>query len=201
MKCADDHFITYCNLHHIIYDAWSVAILKKEVLASYEAFRLDQQSSLPVLNIQYKDYTVWYLQQLSNFAFQHQQVYWTKQLSGELPLLNFPAKQTRPPVKTYNGSTLRTFIAADITRQLKNICFKNNGSLFMVVLATLHSILNRYTGAEDIIIGSPFAARSTDLKTLGFYTNTLPLRNWLEAGDTFDSFFKKARNMRIGGAG
>jgi tyrocidine synthetase III len=196
LKCADDHYILYCNLHHIICDAWSVAILKKEVLTSYEAFRLNQQSSLPALNIQYKDYTVWYLQQLNNNAFLHQQIYWTSQLSGELPLLNFPTRQTRPPVKTYNGSTLRTYISADITRQLKAYAYKNNGSLFMVVLGTLHSLLNRYTGADDIIIGSPFAAREhIDLENqVGFYTNTLPVRNRLEAGDTFDSFFLKIRN-------
>ncbi|WP_298734486.1 amino acid adenylation domain-containing protein [uncultured Chitinophaga sp.] len=193
LQAAPDHYVFYCNMHHIICDAWSIPVLKKEILAAYNAIKADQSPDLPPLEIQYKDYAAWYQQQLRERALLQQQAYWLSQLSGELPVLDFPTRQTRPPVKTYNGATLKTFIGPDVSAQLKTYARNNNGSLFMVVLSALHVILSRYTGADDIIIGSPFAAREhISLKDqVGFYTNTLALRNTLEAGDSFDDFFRK----------
>jgi len=197
LKCADDHYILYCSFHQLICDAESVAILKKEILTSYEAFKKGQSPSLPSLQIQYKDYTIWHLQQLHANAFREQQQYWLQQLGDDLPVLNFPAKQTRPPVKTYNGATLKTYISLAVTAQVKAYAHRNNGSLLTVIAATLHAILSRYTNTGDIIIGCPLSIRKqAGLEDqVGVYTNTVAIRNQLQPGDSFDSFFQQLRKV------
>lgn len=199
LTCAGDQYILYCNFHQLICDTASAAILKREILASYDLFKKGQQPSLPPLHIQYKDYTVWHLQQLHTGAFQGQRQYWLQQLGGDLPVLNFPAKQTRPPVKTYNGATLKTYIPAAVTTQAMAYAHKNNGSLWMVLAATLHAILSRYTNTGDIIVGSLFAIREQASlhDQIGVYTNTLAIRNQLQPGDSFDSFFQQLRKVVV----
>lgn len=195
LQYKDDEYIFYCNLHHIICDAWSITVLKREILISYEAFSQNLKPVLPALRIQYKDYSTWHSQQLKSEAFQKQKAYWIEKCSKEIPVLEFPLKQTRPVVKTYNGQTLKVNFSSHSSALLKAYADQNNASLFMVMLGTLHIMLSRYTGADDIIIGTPVAAREhADLQNqVGFYTNTLAIRNVLEHSDSFDAFFSKVK--------
>jgi amino acid adenylation domain-containing protein len=195
LQYKDDEYIFYCNLHHIICDAWSIPVLKREILTSYEAVSQNIKPALPALRIQYKDYSAWYLEQLNSESLQKQKAYWIEKFSSEIPVLEFPLKQTRPVVKTYNGQTLKTNFSSHTSALLKEYADQNNASLFMVMLGTLHIMLSRYTGAEDIIIGCPVAAREhADLQNqIGFYTNTLAIRNVLEHSDSFDAFFLRVK--------
>ncbi|MFQ6601911.1 amino acid adenylation domain-containing protein [Flavobacterium sp. C3NV] len=195
LQYKDDEYVFYCNLHHIICDAWSIPVLKREILTSYQAFSQNIKPALPALRIQYKDYSAWHLQQLNSESLQKQKAYWREKCSNEIPVLEFPLKQTRPVVKTYNGQTLKTNFSSHTSALLKAYADQNNASLFMVMLGTLHIMLSRYTGADDIIIGTPVAAREhADLQNqVGFYTNTLAIRNVLEHSDSFDAFFSKVK--------
>lgn len=188
-------YIFFCNLHHIICDAWSLPILKKEILSVYQSLNTEKKPELPELRIQYKDYTSWYLKNLQGEFLIKQKEYWLNQFTDEVPALEFPLKNTRFPVKTYNGQTLKTYFGKKQTELIHTYQHQKEGSLYMVMLSTLYIMLSRYTGTDDIVIGSPFAAREhADLKNqIGFYTNTLAIRNKLEKTDTFHSFFAKVK--------
>lgn len=193
----NNKYIFYCNVHHIICDAWSVPILKREIAISHQAFRENKTPSLPTLRIQYKDYAAWYLQQLNSVKLNKQKKYWKGLYRDGIPVLELPLKQGRPSIKTYNGGTLKTYFSDDSAKLLRSYARRNNGSLFMVMLGTLHVMLSKYTGNGDIVIGSPFAAREhLDLQNqIGFYTNTLAIRNTLESEDSFDYFFSKVKHQ------
>lgn len=188
-------FIFFCNLHHIICDAWSIPILKQEILMVYESLCAKETPNLSELRIQYKDYAFWYVNGLQNRLWDRQKKYWLSQFKDEIPVLEFPSKNTRPPVKTYNGQTLRTYFGREESSMIRTYQRQEGGSLYMVILSTLYIMLSRYTGAKDMVIGCPIAAREhMDLKNqIGFYTNTLAMRNQLETIDTFKSFFSKVK--------
>lgn len=191
LKYDTDSYYFFCNVHHIICDAWSLPVLEKEILRVYHALLNGDAPLLPALRIQYKDYTAWSIQNLQKGIFSEQKQYWLNKLSGDLPVLEMPVKENRPPVKTYQGDTLKTYFGSPVVNAIKNYQKEKEASLFMVMLATFHVMLAKYTGNADIIIGSPFAAREhVDLNDqIGFYTNTLALRNRLEKTDSFDTFF------------
>ena len=190
-----DAYIFFCNLHHIVCDAWSIPILKQEILTAYTNLSAGKNLGLPDLRIQYKDYVSWHKNNLESELLAEQKKYWLSQFTEEIPVLEFPLKNTRPPVKTYNGQTLKTYLGKELRGTIRAYQKQKEGSLYMVMLSTLYVMLSRYTGANEFIIGSPFAAREhADLKNqIGFYTNTLALKNQLEKADTFDGFYSKVK--------
>ncbi|KLT71301.1 non-ribosomal peptide synthetase [Flavobacterium sp. ABG] len=191
LKYDNNSYYFSCILHHIICDAWSIPILKSEILTAYKALQTNKVPALEELRIQYKDYTLWNLDNLEGASFLKQKDYWLAKLSTETPVLELPITGTRPPVKTYNGQTLKTYFNTDISNAVSIYQKNQEGSLYMVMLSTLHVMLAKYTGNNDTIIGSPFAAREhIDLHNqIGFYTNTLAIRNKVEQSDSFDTFF------------
>ncbi len=194
-QLPENRVLLHWAMHHIISDAWSLPILQQEIATVLQAYQTGKKPDLQPLRIQYRDYTAWALQQLKSGQLAAQQQYWLQQLQGELPVLAFPLKGIRPPVKTYVGETITTHISEPVGRMMTQYALSHNSTLFTVVLASLHIILNKYTGANDIIIGSPFAAREhPDLKEqIGFYTNTVALRNELKNTDTFHTFFSQVK--------
>ncbi|GAA0710917.1 hypothetical protein GCM10009430_00020 [Aquimarina litoralis] len=199
LQLQDDKYIFYYNMHHIISDGWSVQVLAKDVLTSYEAYIKDEEPLLPRLRIQYKDYAVWHLGQSKKKSFQKNKDYWLEQLQGELPVLEFPSNKKRPPIKTYNGKTITTYISKETSLGLKKYVNEKGGSLFMGILSSLKIMLSRYTGQKDIIVGSPIAAREhVDLTNqIGFYVNTLALRNQIVDGDSFDDVFLRIKKSTL----
>ncbi|SKA48510.1 amino acid adenylation domain-containing protein [Chitinophaga eiseniae] len=191
----ENQLLLHWAMHHIISDAWSLPVLQREITTTVAAYQSGTTPVLPPLRIQYRDYTAWALQQLENGQLASQQQYWLQQLQGELPVLSFPLKSVRPPLKTYQGETIATRIPEEVSRMMTQYALRHNSTLFTVALTSLHIILNKYTGATDIIIGSPFAAREhPDLKEqIGFYTNTVALRNEIKATDTFHTFFSQVK--------
>ncbi|WP_166923724.1 non-ribosomal peptide synthetase [Flavobacterium poyangense] len=191
LKYENNKYHFYCSLHHIICDAWSIPILKSEILTVYTALQTNKVPALQELRIQYKDYTVWSLENLKGESSLKQKTYWLDKLSTETPILELPVTSTRPSVKTYNGQTLKTYFNTNISNAVNAYQKSNEGSLYMVMLTTLHIMLAKYSRTKDTIIGSPFAAREhMDLNNqIGFYTNTLAIRNRIEQSDSFDTFF------------
>lgn len=191
----ENQLLLHWAMHHIISDAWSLPILQQEITTVLQAYQTGTTPGLPPLRIQYRDYTAWALQQLQGEQLASQRQYWLQQLQGELPVLSFPLKGIRPPVKTYQGETITTRIPEQVSRMMTQYALNHSSTLFTVALTSLHIILNKYTGAADIIIGSPFAAREhPDLKEqAGFYTNTVALRNKIKATDTFHTFFSQVK--------
>lgn len=166
-------------IHHIISDGWSMQVLVKELMMYYESLKVGQMPSLVPLGIHYKDYASWQEGQFEHKVLAPQKAYWMDQFEGEIPVLEFPTDYARPAIKTYEGSSTSVVVPQGLVQQLQVLCQENGGTLFMGLLAAVNVVLYRYTGQEDLVVGSPVAGRQhTDLDgQIGFYVNTLALRN------------------------
>jgi amino acid adenylation domain-containing protein len=200
IQLEEDEYVFYWNTHHIISDGWSGQILRRDVFAFYEAFKANTNPDLPVLNIQYRDYSSWQLNQLKSEGFKSHRKFWLSELGGgELPLLDLPTTKQRPRLKTNNGQSLVTYFNSDLTKKIKAFSHERGGTLFMGMLASLNAILYRYTHQKDIIIGSPIAGREhSDLQNqIGYYSNTLALRNNINPQDSFNTLFASVKDNTI----
>ena len=198
-QLEDDKWIFSFTMHHIISDGWSMGILIREVMFYYNAFISDSPDSLlPSLRIQYKDYAVWQEQETKNSLKEHQQ-YWLRQFAGELPILELPTDFVRPLVKTYKGKSLKKMLDVQHSAAIKNIAQSEGATLFMGLVALVNVLLYRYTGQEDIIIGSPIAGREHfELEDqIGFYVNTLALRTRFKGSDSFQELITAIKDSTL----
>ena len=200
LKLNSELNIFYFNMHHIISDGWSMEVLSKDVLGYYEAYRFNKKLSLKELSIQYKDYTLWQLNQIENQNNNNSINYWRDILSGDIPVLNLSENKIRPKVMTHSGDWLGTYIDKDLLAKIKRYSQTNGGSVFTVLLAVLNVLLHKYTSGRDIIIGTSVTGRDhVDLKDqIGFYVNALALRNKIDPEETFDSFYSRLRENTFG---
>lgn len=187
LQLEDDKYIFHCNMHHIISDGWSMDVLIKDVMSYYNAFEKTEEAQLATLPIQYKDFAAWQLEQMESESYQAHKEYWKNQFSGELPVLDFPTNNIRPAIKTSNGQKLTTFINADVTSKLTEFVQAQGGSLFTGLLAVTNIALHKYSSQEEFTIGTPMSGREhKDLENqIGFYVNTLALRNKVEKASDF----------------
>jgi amino acid adenylation domain-containing protein len=195
IRLATDQHLFLFNIHHIVCDAWSQGIMVRELSTLYQAFVKGEGDPLPPLAIHYKDYTAWQNSRLTDAETERHRFYWHKKLAGQLPVLNFPADYPRPPLKTYNAQVFNTTLDLSLVEGLKQLSLKHATSLFMTLVAALKTLLYRYTGQDDIIVGCPIAGREhPDLQDqIGFYVNTLVLRDHVGKEDTFTDVLNKVR--------
>ena len=193
LKKAANSYVLYYNMHHIISDGWSMNVLMDDVLVYYEAYKTNIEPKLSALRIQYKDYATWQLQQLESDKQEEHKSFWLQQLKGNIPLLDLPSEKLRPRVMTYNGRNFGSVISVADTQNLKAYCKDNGGSLFMGIIAVWNVLLSKYTSQNTIILGTPVSGRNhLELENqIGFYVNTLLLKNEVDQQLTFDTFFKK----------
>ncbi|MDO6434613.1 amino acid adenylation domain-containing protein [Flavitalea sp. BT771] len=196
----EDHkwIFTYV-VHHIISDAWSMSILIKELLLLYNAAVQGREHPLLPIKVQYKDYAAWQQQQLQDGSLLSHREYWLKQLDGELPILQLPTDKARRPVNRYKGGKVSRMIAKPVTEAINRLSQEQGGTLFMGLLAAVNTYLYRYTGQQDIIIGSPISGRDhLDLEDqIGLYINTLALRTRFSGKDTYQEVLKNAMYVTL----
>ncbi len=199
LQLSDTQWVFAFAMHHIISDGWSTGILIRELLLYYNAYTRGEYSPLPPLPIQYKDYACWQQQQLHVEGAEQHRKYWLGQLGGELHVLELPTDRPRPAVKTYRGGILHGKIPAALTQRLKAVCQNEKATLFMGLLGVVNAVLYRYTGQQDIIIGSPIAGRQhADLHDqIGLYINTLALRTRFAAGDSYRQLLRTVRDVTL----
>jgi len=192
-----ENYILVNVFHHIIIDGWSKGILFKELSKFYQAFLSNSTVDLPELPIQYADFAVWQRQWLQGEILENQLNYWKKQLTGAPPLLELPTDKPRPATANFRGHSISFQIDSELTEKLKLLSQKSGVTLFMTLLAALNTLLFRYSGQDDILIGTPTANRNRqEIEPLiGFFVNTLVLRNSLEGNPTFSGLLQQARNV------
>src|SRR5690606_19365535 len=158
-------------------------------------------TELAPLRIQYKDYAVWQQQELKDDRLESHRTYWKEQFSGELPILELPTDRVRPAIKTYEGGVVRRELSLDQTEGLRSLVQSEGGTLFMGLVALLKALLYRYTGQEDIIVGTPIAGRDhIDLEDqIGFYVNTLALRTQFNGGMSYVELLREVKGVTLGG--
>jgi len=198
-QATDTKWVFSYVMHHIISDGWSMDVLLKELMQLYNASVQQISAPLQPLDIQYKDYAVWQQQQLSDEKLVQHKDYWLKQFSGELPVLGLPLDRVRPAIKSYNGASITYTISPDISTRLQALCQSSDSTLFMGLLSAVNVLLYRYTGQEDIVVGSPVAGREhAELHDqIGFYVNTLALRTQIDSKDTYRQLLAKVRQITI----
>ncbi|OPF20219.1 non-ribosomal peptide synthetase [Microcystis aeruginosa KW] len=192
-----ENYILVNVFHHIIIDGWSKGILFKELSEFYQAFLSNSTVDLPELPIQYADFAVWQRQWLQGEILENQLNYWKKQLTAAPPLLELPTDKPRPATPNFRGHSISFQIDSELTEKLKLLSQKSGVTLFMTLLAALNTLLFRYSGQDDILIGTPTANRNRqEIEPLiGFFVNTLVLRNSLEGNPTFSGLLQQARNV------
>jgi len=197
-KNVESH-ILMLTMHHIISDGWSIGILNRELSTLYNAISKGQPFPLPPLPIQYADFAHWQRQWLTGDVLETQLYYWKKQLAGAPALLELPTDHPRPPIQRFQGKTASLQLSPELTEQLKNLSQQAGSTLYMTLLAAFATLLSRYSGQSDIVIGSPIANRiHRQIESLiGFFVNTLVLRIDLSNNPRFEELLRRVRQVAL----
>ena len=194
---AEDHFLLL-TLHHILFDGSSRAIFTREFEALYAAFREGKASPLAESPLQYSDYAVWQHRTLKGKRYQRLLDYWKKQLDG-VALLELPTDRPRAAMQTSRGAQLPFTLPGELAAGLKALAQRHRVSLYMTLLAAFQTLLSKYSGQEDIVVGGPIAGRTREeLEGLiGLFANDLALRLDLSGNPTFEELMGRMRNVAL----
>lgn len=198
LRLNPQHHLLVYTMHHIISDGWSLGVLAQEVSALYEAFRAGRPSPLAELPIQYADYSLWQRERLETGGFEKQLAYWKRQLA-DTSVLELPTDRPRPATPSQNGATIQFVIGADIAAKFKKLSERQGATLFMGLLAAFDTLLYRYSGQQDIIVGLPIAGRTPPESEglIGFFVNTLVLRADLSGSPSFTALLQKVKETTL----
>lgn len=185
---STNHILVF-DMHHIISDGTSMGILIKEFIDLYEGKELKE------LRIQYKDFAHWQNSMFNEEKIKHQEKYWLERFSGQIPTLNLDTDYQRPIVKSFKGDKVKFSLGKELTKKLNKVASDTQTTLYMVFLTVINVLLNKYSGDEDIIIGSPVAGRQhVDLEhVMGMFVNTLAMRNFPRGDKKFSEFLNEVR--------
>ncbi|RPI05054.1 MAG: non-ribosomal peptide synthetase, partial [Zetaproteobacteria bacterium] len=196
---ADEHVLLVAK-HHIASDGWSTGVLWRELSRLYAAAVAGRPPDLPALPIQYADYAIWQRQWLQGDVLAAQLAYWRDRLAGAPAHLELPTDRPRPAVQTTRGAHRGRTLPPALRAALEALGRQAGATLFMTLLAAFQTLLARYTGQEDIVVGSPIAGR-TRVETeglIGFFVNTLVLRTDLAGNPPFRELLGRVREGCLG---
>ncbi|MBO9587036.1 MAG: amino acid adenylation domain-containing protein, partial [Flavobacterium sp.] len=200
IKLKENEYVFFLTFHHIIGDGWSIELLISEVISVYNALMQNKKNSLSPLRIQYKDYAVWLKEADQQEKNQASEKYWLQQFTDLPPVLNLPGFKMRPLVKTYNGANLSYTFSKAFLENLKVFSKEHDTTLFMTLMAGFNILLYKYTGQDDIIIGTPIAGREhPELENqFGLYLNTLAIRTQFQEVHNFLDFTTLQKEILLG---
>ncbi|RIE04963.1 non-ribosomal peptide synthetase [Cohnella faecalis] len=193
VQVAENEYILICDAHHIITDGVSMNVLLEEFIELYEG------GLLPPLPIQYKDYAVWQQDFMQSENIKKQEKYWLETYTGELPILEIPADYSRLVLQQAEGDQVSISIDKELSFQLNQKALESGTTLYMLLLAGYSVLLSKYTGQEDIIIGSPIAGRQQAEvdRVLGIFLNTLAMRTRPESNKKFSAFLREVKEFAL----
>jgi amino acid adenylation domain-containing protein len=200
LKLDEEEHIVIFSTHHIVSDGWSLGVLIREVSALYRAYLAGESSPLPELEIQYADFAVWQRGWLQGEVLERQLAYWRERLGDAPAALALPTDRPRPVVRTYRGGRLSFELPAGLSRELRALSRRESATLFMTMLAVWQLLLARYSGQDDISVGTPIANRNR-VETeplIGFFVNTLVMRTTFSPGQSFAQLLKQVREVCLG---
>jgi len=188
------------NLHHAIGDGWSMRVLLDELSALHDAFRAGEPSPLAPLPVQYADYAAWQRAWLAGPVLRAQLDYWRGRLAGAPPLLALPTDRPRPPVQGHRGASEALLIGSDDAARVAALARDEGATVFMVLLAALDLVLARWSGQDDVVVGTPVAGRTrSELEgMIGLFLNSLALRTELAGAATFRDLLGRVREATLG---
>ncbi|MGE6757265.1 amino acid adenylation domain-containing protein, partial [Corallococcus interemptor] len=200
VKLGDADHLMLVAMHHIVSDGWSLGVLVREVAVLYATFLQGQPSPLPELAVQYADYAAWQRRTLQGPSLERQLAYWREQLSGAPPALELTTDKPRPAARGFRGARTPIQWPREMTDALRGLARQEGATLFMVLLAGWQSLLSRYSGQDDVSVGSPMAGRTrSELEGLiGMFVNTLVLRARFTPELTFQGLVRQLRETMVG---
>jgi amino acid adenylation domain-containing protein/non-ribosomal peptide synthase protein (TIGR01720 family) len=190
---GQNQYVLLFDMHHIISDGLSNQILINEFMRLYAG------QTLPELRIQYRDYAAWQRKLAASETMRKQEAYWLETFAGEIPVLDLPTDYTRPPVQRFEGDSIGFRLEKEIVDGLERIAQETGATMYMVLLAAYTALLHRYTGQEDIVVGTPIAGRPhADLEELiGMFVGTLAMRNYPAADKPFRAFVEEVKERAL----
>ncbi|MEP7279700.1 MAG: amino acid adenylation domain-containing protein [Bacteroidota bacterium] len=197
---SEEHFYLLITVHHTIADGWSLGVFLRELMLLYQNTNNGTSLPLPELPIQYADFANWQSDIKRQHVLQSSMKYWKEKLSGELPVLELPNDYQRGSRQSFSGGTYRFELSSNLTEALENFSSKEDVTLFMTLLTAFNILLYRYSGQDDILIGTPVANRNLpEIENLiGVFINTIVLRTNLTGDTGFRELLRKVREVSLG---
>ena len=195
---AEEH-VALVTMHHIISDGWSTGIFIREVATLYSAYMRGEESPLEELPIQYADFAHWQRGWLQGEVLAAQLAYWRAELADAPTVIELPSDKPRPPMQTYRGANQPLQLSAALSAQLRDLSRRHGATLFMTLLAAFDLLLCRYTGQEQVLVGTPIANRnrSETEGLIGFFVNTLVLRGDVRGNPSFSELLRRVRETAL----
>jgi aspartate racemase len=200
LRLSERDHLLLMTFHHIIFDGWSEGVFFRELAALYASTLKQEPSSLPEPALQYPDYALWQRRAFEGGKLSHSLAYWKRTLAGVPPLLDLPTDFPRPAVPASLGSEKTLAIEKEIYGALVELSRRENVTLFLTLLTVFNVLLHRYSGQDDIVVGTPVAGRhhhGTET-AIGFFVNTLALRTDCAGEPTFLQLLRRVRETVLG---
>ena len=201
LQLDDTEYRLCLSLHHIIFDGLSIyRVLLPELAALYRVFSSGKPSPLPELPVQYGDFSAWQHDAMDGKTTSSQLAYWRKQLGGELPVLQLPTDRPRPSVHSFRGATQPVRLSPELSDLIRKLSRREGVTLFMTLAASFAALLHRYSGQDDMLVGTVAAGRkAAELEgLLGCFQNPLALRLNLAGNPTFIELLRRTREVTLG---
>ena len=194
-----DRHVVVMTVHHIVFDGWSVAIVFEELGAIYAAACDGRAADLPIVPIQYADFTLWQQKRLTPDRTTTQLAYWKTALANLPDAIDFTGRP-RPTTPSGRGAVVYRTLDAETTSALRLLCRNENVTMFMVFVAALDVLLHRQTGGHDFLIGAPIAMRPRQEleRTVGFFANTVVVRADVSGNPTFREVLARVKASALG---
>ncbi|QQE72803.1 amino acid adenylation domain-containing protein [Brevibacillus composti] len=200
VQVEEQEYVLLLTIHHIIFDGWSIGVFVRELASLYESYAQEKEPALAPLPIQFGDFSLWQREQLEGEKLDKLLTYWRERLQGAPASLELPADRKRPPVQTFNGSTSTFTIPAALKKKVEELGQQEGATLFMTLLAAFNTLLYRYTGQTDLVLGTPIANRNR-IETealIGLFLNMLVLRTDLSGQPTFRQLLHRVKEVTLG---
>ncbi|MBD8048442.1 non-ribosomal peptide synthetase [Clostridium faecium] len=193
IKLSKNNHLFMMDTHHIISDGISMKIFIKEFISLYE------EKKLPELMIQYKDFSHWQNNILKTKIVEKQKEYWLAKFKDEIPVLNMPTDYVRPALRSFEGDVVKFQIEKELVENINKLIAETGTTLYMVLLGAYNVLLSKYTGQEDIVVGTPVAGRThSDLDNIiGMFVNTVAMRNYPKGEKSFREFLETVKNVAL----
>ena len=198
LRLDEQEHVLLIMLHHIVSDGWSLGVLVRELTSLYTAFVEGGPSPLPELPVQYADFAKWQRGWLQGDMLEHELSYWRQQLGG-CSVLALPTDRPRPAVQTYAGAMHVHTLPAELCESLERLNQSCGVTLYMTLLSAFQVLLSRYTGQDDIVVGSPIANRNREEieGLIGFFVNSLAMRSDLSDNPSFAELLNRVRKTTL----
>src|SRR5579864_2859248 len=200
LKLGEKEHVLLRTMHHIVSDGWSQGVFNREFMVLYEAYEQGRENPLPPLRVQYADFALWQRRELESGGLEAGLKYWKEQLRGIPERLELATDRARPGLQTFGAEAVNVRLDAEQVKQLKRVSREKQATLYMSLLAGFGVLLGRYSGQEDIVIGSPIANRQEAQleEMIGFFVNTLVMRVRVKPEMSFGELLGQVRETALG---